>query len=213
MTTVDVFASQFDDVNYSCLDTVRFIFDNDQWVINMVNIGLPYAESHVFIKSIRNAQNAHARHTLGHVTITPITPITPVAPTNMYGQAQHIRSFGFANKKTFKLEFVFTVVGTQRYTLSNVIVNDPVANNVKILHYSIDNTGYESLDAIGFLIKSSTVGGGKNVACRWVSQRRKVTLQNGNTRTLYKNSVTGELRVRTFVTRKGRRSIAYVGYT
>jgi hypothetical protein len=50
----------------------------------------------------------------------------------------------------------------------------------------------------------------KKAVAKWVSMRRKVTTKKGDVRTLYRNSSTGELRVKRMSTRGGKRVAAYV---
>ena len=44
----------------------------------------------------------------------------------------------------------------------------------------------------------------------WTRTARKTTCKNGDRKTLYKNSATGKLAVRKFVTRNGKRVASYV---
>ena len=47
-------------------------------------------------------------------------------------------------------------------------------------------------------------------AAKWESLRRKVTTRSGEVRTLYRNSSTGEMRVKRMTTRAGKRVVAYI---
>jgi hypothetical protein len=51
----------------------------------------------------------------------------------------------------------------------------------------------------------------QNIKVTWIRTNRKVTIEDGNRRTLYKNSNSpGDLRVRKMVTRKGKKYATYV---